>query len=71
MEVTDPVRGVRFDMERATAMAEHDGWGHFFCWRACHRLFTADPERYVTIRVLATASAAQHRRQTGGGEDER
>lgn len=47
-----------------------DGWGHFFCWGACHRLFAADPERYVAISVLATASAAQHRHQSAGGEDE-
>lgn len=70
MEVTDPVCGMKLDIERTTAMAEHDGWAHFFCSAECHRRFTGDPERYVTIKAHARPSVAQQRHQTAGGEDE-
>jgi YHS domain-containing protein len=70
MDVTDPVCGMKIDIESAAAIVEHDGWVHLFCSAESHRLFAAHPERYVTISVLATASTAQHRHQTVGGEDE-
>lgn len=60
MQVTDPVCGAKFDIERTAAMVEHDGWAHFFCSAECHRLFAAHPEHYVTVRAHATASTAQH-----------
>ncbi|GAB4365514.1 MAG: hypothetical protein Kow00114_22850 [Kiloniellaceae bacterium] len=45
--VVDPVCGKEVDLERVAAQVDHEGWAFFFCSQGCHRLFTADPERFA------------------------
>ena len=46
--VTDPVCGMRIDADDAVATAEHEGktQTYYFCSRACHDAFVADPASY-------------------------
>jgi Cu+-exporting ATPase len=46
--VIDPVCGMRIDSEDAAATAEHAGKTYYFCARACHDAFVADPGAYAT-----------------------
>jgi YHS domain-containing protein len=45
--VTDPVCGMRIDSDDAVATAEHEGKTYYFCSRACHDAFVADPASYA------------------------
>lgn len=46
MKVTDPVCGMSFNLEKAVAQEDCNGWVYFFCTDACHRLFKQSPERF-------------------------
>jgi P-type Cu+ transporter len=45
--VTDPVCGMRIDADDAVATAEYEGKTYYFCSRACHDAFVADPASYA------------------------
>jgi YHS domain-containing protein len=45
--VTDPVCGMRIDTDDAVATAEHEEKTYYFCSRACHDAFVADPASYA------------------------
>jgi adenylate cyclase len=42
---TDPVCGMRIDMDDAAATAEYEGTTYYFCSQACHDAFVADRSR--------------------------
>ena len=44
--VTDPVCGMRIDADDAVATAEHEGKTYYFCSRACHDAFVANPASF-------------------------
>lgn len=46
--VTDPVCGMRFQKNIASAVSEHAGNTYFFCSSGCHEQFMGDPNRYVS-----------------------
>lgn len=46
-QVTDPVCGMTFRVEKAAASIEHAGRTYHFCAHACHKQFLEDPERYA------------------------
>jgi len=62
MEVTDPVCGMTLDRDRAAATVERDGWLHFFCSDECHRLFEAQPDRFVGRTPKTKNSSADSER---------
>lgn len=67
MTVTDPVCGMQIDIQEAAAREEHGGWAYFFCSAQCHRLFRANPERYVVqAQPLAVSSTAKTERDDHG-----
>ncbi|MGE0333969.1 MAG: YHS domain-containing protein [Gammaproteobacteria bacterium] len=67
MTVTDPVCGMQVDIQEAAAQEDHGGWAYFFCSAQCHRLFTANPERYVArAQPLAVSSTAKTERDDHG-----
>jgi YHS domain-containing protein len=45
--VEDPVCGMRIDSEEAAGTLEFGGKRYYFCSRACHDAFEADPTSYV------------------------
>jgi Cu+-exporting ATPase len=45
---TDPVCGMRIDIEDAAATAEYEGTTYYFCSGDCHDAFVADPASYVS-----------------------
>jgi Cu+-exporting ATPase len=57
MTVTDPVCGMQVDIGKAAAHEDHGGWAYFFCSAQCHRLFRANPERYVRREGQFAASS--------------
>jgi len=54
--VTDPVCGMRLQLEKAAAQEEYEGWACFFCSDTCHRLFLAVPERYSSNRPAGAST---------------
>tara|TARA_B100000780_G_scaffold224261_1_gene163388 strand:- start:172 stop:378 length:207 start_codon:yes stop_codon:yes gene_type:complete len=57
--VTDPVCGMRVQLEKAAAHEEYEGWAYFFCSDTCHRLFLAAPERYSSSRPAGASTATE------------
>jgi len=53
---TDPVCGMRVDEKQAAATVERAGQAYYFCSEACHKAFTASPEKYLHT----TPSGASH-----------
>lgn len=43
----DPVCKMNVRPDKAPAKAEYDGRMYYFCSRACHRAFIAEPQKYV------------------------
>ena len=67
MTVTDPVCGMQIDIQEAAAQEDDGGWAYFFCSAQCHRLFRANPERYVArAQPLAVSSTAKSERDDHG-----
>ncbi len=66
MQVTDPVCGRQFEIDRSVAAAEHDGWMYFFCSSDCERRFTSEPARYEEPRLRARAPATWRPSRPGG-----
>ena len=58
MEVTDPVCGMIFDIEKASFQEDYQGWAYFFCSNACHRRFKQSPERYVAVPAGSSTDVA-------------
>ncbi len=69
MQVTDPVCGAKFDIDRSAATAEHEGWMYFFCSSDCQRRFSAQPARYGEPRPRARPSAARQGSPTGANHE--
>jgi len=67
MSATDPVCGMQVAVEKAAAQKDHGGWAYFFCSAQCHRLFSANPERYVAReRHMAVSANAYTERDDHG-----
>lgn len=43
---TDPVCKMKIDPAKAAAKVEYAGQTYYFCSDACHKAFTAEPQRY-------------------------
>lgn len=43
----DPVCKMNVEPEMAAAKAEHAGQVYYFCSKACHKAFTAEPQKYA------------------------
>ncbi len=56
---TDPVCGMKVDEKQAAAKAEHEGTTYYFCSSGCHKVFIADPKKYLSP---AGASGGTHKR---------
>lgn len=46
MEI-DPVCKMNVEPEKVAAKAEHAGQVYYFCSDACHKAFTAEPQKYA------------------------
>ena len=44
---TDPVCGMKVDMETSDLKTEHDGKTYWFCGRGCLLEFRDDPQKYL------------------------
>ncbi|MEW6330433.1 MAG: YHS domain-containing protein [Pseudomonadota bacterium] len=44
---TDPVCRMEVEPKMAAAMAEYAGQTYYFCSEACHKAFSAAPQRYT------------------------
>ena len=44
---TDPVCGMKVEEKHAAAKADYAGQMYYFCSEACHKAFTADPQKYA------------------------
>ncbi len=44
---TDPVCKMNVEPAKATAKADYTGQMYYFCSEACHKAFTADPQKYA------------------------
>lgn len=45
--VTDPVCGMTIEQSDAAGQATHKGVTYYFCSRACHERFEAEPDEYA------------------------
>lgn len=43
----DPVCKMNVDSAKAAARAEYAGQVYYFCCEACHKVFTAEPQKYA------------------------
>ncbi len=46
-QVTDPICGMQFSIEKAVSSFEYLGKTYYFCAEACRREFESDPEKYA------------------------
>lgn len=46
--VTDPVCGMQIAQDEAAGTIDYQGTTFYFCSRACHDAFEADPASYVS-----------------------
>ncbi len=44
---TDPVCKMNVEPAKATAKTEYAGQMYYFCSPACHKAFTAEPQKYA------------------------
>ncbi len=44
---TDPVCKMNLEPSKAAAKAEYVGQMYYFCSAACHKAFTAEPQKYA------------------------
>lgn len=56
---TDPVCRMNVEPAKAAAKAEYAGQTYYFCSESCHKVFTANPQKY--------AGGAPHAGHTHGG----
>lgn len=54
----DPVCKMKVEPENAAAKADYAGQVYYFCSAACHKAFTADPQKYT--------GGTQHGRHASG-----
>jgi len=59
---TDPVCGMKIDEKGAAAKVEHAGQTYYFCSEACHKAFTANPEKY-TGKAVGGGGHAGHSKE--------
>ncbi len=52
MDVTDPVCGMIFDIEKASFQEDYQGWAYFFCSERCRDAFVRNPIAYIDERTL-------------------
>jgi len=64
MMATDPVCGMKIDEKQAAAKVELAGQVYYFCSDACHKAFTANPEKYIRTAT----GGASHRGHAAGGQ---
>ena len=46
-QVTDPVCGMTFRVEKAAARVLHESRTYYFCAHACQKQFLEDPKKYA------------------------
>ncbi len=59
---TDPVCKMQIEEKQAVAKTEYQGVTYYFCSTACHRTFSAQPEKYAQPKEAPPAGGGQHRR---------
>ncbi len=58
---TDPVCHMPVEKRAAAVKVVYLGKTHYFCSPACHKAFTADPQRYVRNVTADTGGSAERR----------
>jgi YHS domain-containing protein len=46
----DPVCKMNVEPDKAAARVDYAGQSYYFCSDACHKAFTAEPQKYADIR---------------------
>ncbi|HVP55143.1 MAG TPA: heavy metal translocating P-type ATPase [Candidatus Eisenbacteria bacterium] len=65
----DPVCGMNVDAAKPAATVAHKGSTYYFCCRGCADKFSADPDKYLSLRAQASATTTAQPQPAPKGAD--